>query len=158
MERQILTQTAEETVTFARSVGESCSGGEVLLLIGELGSGKTRFTQGLALGLGVDEYVHSPTFTLVNQYHGRLPLYHVDLYRIDSQAEALDLGIGEYIYGDGVCVVEWADKALGVFPPEQLLIQFVDLGGTRRRLTLNALAASHERLLERALAGTRGSR
>ena len=152
METQIVTQSAEETDMLARSLGESCSGGEVLLLIGELGSGKTSFTQGLARGLGVAEYVHSPTFTLVNQYHGRLPLYHIDLYRIESQAEALDLGIEEYIYGDGVCVVEWADKALGVFPVDRLLVQFIDLGGTRRRLTLNATAARYERLLQPVVA------
>lgn len=152
------TKSAEETQALAQRLGSACLGGEVLLLSGPLGAGKTAFTQGLARGLGVTEYVHSPTFTLVNQYEGRLTLYHLDLYRIDSLAEAVDLGLDDYLYTGGVAAIEWAEKALEALPAERLQILFSQVGATERRLQLNASGAVHERLVHAAAAAVKSTR
>ena len=105
------------------------------MLVGELGSGKTCLTQGILLGLGVDEYARSPTFVLVARYTGRLTMNHIDLYRLDTVEEVVDLGLDEYLLGDGVSVVEWADKALSVFPEQHLLIQMDYVDEETRRMT-----------------------
>ena len=104
--------SAEDTMALGEKIGRQLKAGDVLLLFGELGAGKTTLTQGIARGLGVakEEYVRSPTFTLVNQYRGRFPVFHIDLYRIGSAHELEDLGMEEVLAGDGVAIVEWAEK------------------------------------------------
>ena len=144
---ETVTQSSEETQRLARAVGEACRGGELLLLSGELGTGKTSFVQGLAQGLGIEEYVHSPTFVLVGQYHGRLTLYHADLYRIESAGEAADLGFDDYYRPDVVCAVEWAEKTPGIFPNEHLRVTIDHLGGDRRRIVIEASGQRHAALL-----------
>ena len=114
--RRIVTRSPEETQALAASLARELGPGSVLALHGELGSGKTCFVQGLAMGLGVTEPVNSPTYTLVNEYRGSLPLYHVDLYRIRQPSEVLSLGLDEYLYGDGVVAVEWAERAESLLP------------------------------------------
>jgi tRNA threonylcarbamoyladenosine biosynthesis protein TsaE len=121
-----------------RRLGAALAGGEVLLLVGALGTGKTTLAQGIAQGLGIREYTKSPTFVLVNEYLGRLPLYHVDLYRIQGDLEAWELGLDEYLEGPGVCVVEWADRALRVFPSDHLLVTLERRSDTERLLRLKA--------------------
>ncbi len=116
---------AESTQDLGRTIGEQASAGDVILLTGELGAGKTCLTQGIALGLGVEGYVRSPTFVLMSRHHGRLTLHHVDLYRMGSAAEAWDLGLDEQLFGEGVCVIEWADRATELFPEDCL---WIDLG------------------------------
>ena len=111
--------------------------GEVVLLSGDLGSGKTTLTQGILHGLGADEFARSPTFVLVNEYVARLTLYHVDLYRLDSFEEIHSLGLDDYLFGDGLCVVEWADKANGYFPVDHLLVSIEVTGDDLRTLTLS---------------------
>ena len=111
------TSTPEETQALGRILGEQAKPGDVFLLTGPLGAGKTCFTQGIAWGLGVAEYARSPTFVIMTRYRGRLTLYHFDLYRINDPLEAWDLGLDEQLFGDGACVVEWADQAEEVFPP-----------------------------------------
>ena len=110
------------TQDLGRTIGEQASAGDVILLTGELGAGKTCLTQGIALGLGVEGYVRSPTFVLMTRHKGRLTLHHVDLYRISSPAEAWDLGLDEQLFGEGVCVIEWADRATELFPTDCLWI------------------------------------
>ena len=112
----------EFTQDLGRTIGEQASAGDVILLTGELGAGKTCLTQGIALGLGVEGYVRSPTFVLMTRHKGRLTLHHVDLYRISSPAEAWDLGLDEQLFGEGVCVIEWADRATELFPTDCLWI------------------------------------
>ena len=107
----IVSHSAEETLRIGAELGERLQPGDALLLTGDLGAGKTTLTQGIALGLGVAERPRSPTFVMATEYHGRLPLYHLDLYRVDELAELGDLGLDEYLNGDGVTVVEWADRA-----------------------------------------------
>ena len=113
----------------------SAEPGDVFLLAGGLGAGKTCLTQGVLWGLGGTEYARSPTFVLVSQYPARLMLHHVDLYRLDSFAEFDGLELDEYLYGDGLCVVEWADKAEGIFPETSLVIRLEVTGESTRRIT-----------------------
>ena len=112
----------EETQQVGRIIGEQARPGDVYLLTGPLGAGKTCLTQGIALGLGVPGHVRSPTFVLMTRYQGRLTLHHMDMYRIGGPLEAWDLGLDEYLSGDGVCVIEWADQAAEVFPEDALWI------------------------------------
>ena len=144
------TESAAETQRFARLLGEGCTGGEAFLLIAPLGAGKTCFTQGLAWGLGVDEYTHSPTFVLVTEYHGRLTLYHMDLYRIESVPEAIDLGVEEYLSSGGVTAIEWADKALEALGHSGLVVEFEYLSDERRRISFQPQDAHHAALLSNA--------
>lgn len=107
----------KETWTIANEIGQSACKGEVYCLIGDLGVGKTLFSQGFASGLGVLEYVNSPTFTIVQEYtDGRLPLYHFDVYRIEDSEEMEEIGFTEMLYGDGVCLIEWANLISDVLP------------------------------------------
>jgi tRNA threonylcarbamoyladenosine biosynthesis protein TsaE len=102
----------EETLSLGKSVGSSLVSGDIILLFGDLGAGKTRLTQGICNGLGLDNstYIHSPTFTLINEYLGRLPIYHIDLYRLDNHEEVYSLGLEEILFNRGVTIIEWAEK------------------------------------------------
>ena len=133
---ELISQSPEETQAIGRLVGEHARPGDVFLLIGPLGSGKTCLAQGILWGLGSDEHARSPTFVLVSQYQGRLIMHHMDLYRLDTMEEIADLGIDEYLWGEGVCVVEWAEKASGMFPDQRLTVRMDVIGKTTRRLTL----------------------
>jgi tRNA threonylcarbamoyladenosine biosynthesis protein TsaE len=111
--------------------------GDVLALIGDLGTGKTRWVQGVCQGLGVTEPVSSPTFTLVNEYQGQaLPVYHIDLYRLTEASELLTFGLEDYLYSDGICLIEWADRALDFLPPDYLTVELYHLEETKRRVVL----------------------
>ena len=132
----IVSLSAEETLRIGAELGERLLPGDALLLTGDLGAGKTTLTQGIAMGLGVVERPRSPTFVMATEYHGRLPLYHLDLYRVDELAELGDLGLDEYLNGDGVTVVEWADRAPNVFPPHGLWIELVAANEETRDITI----------------------
>ena len=112
----------EQTKLLGSHLGELVQEGDVFLLVGKLGTGKTCLVQGIAHGLGIKEYAFSPSFIIVREYYGRLPLYHIDFYRLDHIKEIADLGLEEYLYGNGLCVVEWAEKGLQVLPQKNLLI------------------------------------
>lgn len=114
----ILSRSPEETQEVGKAIGARCQPGHIYLLAGPLGAGKTCLTQGIAQGLAVPGQVRSPTFVLMRNYQGRLPLHHLDLYRISGPQEAWDLGVGEELLGSGVCVVEWADRATELFPED----------------------------------------
>ena len=114
------TDSADDTAELGRKLGSMLQRGDNVCLIGDLGSGKTAFTGGLAKGLGISGYITSPTFTIVNEYEGRLPLYHFDVYRISDVDEMLDTGYYEYIDGDGVTVIEWADLIKEILPSERI--------------------------------------
>lgn len=129
------TGSHDETQALGAALGADLRGGELILLIGDLGTGKTTLTQGLAVGLGVEGYTKSPSFVLVHEYEGRVPLYHADLFRIEGGMEAWELGLEEYLRGPGVLVVEWADRALPVFPPDALKVHLERISETQRRLT-----------------------
>jgi tRNA threonylcarbamoyladenosine biosynthesis protein TsaE len=125
-------RSAEETEALGARLAESLEPGDVVALTGELGAGKTCFAQGLARGLGVARRAVSPTFVLVNEYRGRVPVHHVDAYRTESLAELLDLGLEEMVAGDGVTIVEWADKLLALLPPHTVHVHIEGVGDEPR--------------------------
>ena len=147
------------TQRFGTCLGELLQGGELLLLDGQLGAGKTTFTQGLAKGMNISAVVNSPTFTLLKEYRqeqsglgsgpagDRQALYHFDLYRLDEPEEMIDLGFEEYFYGSGVCVVEWADKATNFWPDERLCIHLTALDEVKRDLLFVATGSRYCELL-----------
>ncbi len=132
------TRSAEETIDLGKRIGKLLRLGDVVALIGKLGSGKTTLAQGLARGLGVKkrDYVTSPSFTLIKEYKGKLPVYHIDLYRIDNLREVYDLGYEEYFYGEGVTIIEWAEKVRKLLPQEVMIINLEIIAEKRRRVEL----------------------
>lgn len=110
------TNSYEETQKAAEEIAQTLNGGEFIAMYGDLGAGKTAFVQGLAKALGIAEYVTSPTFTIVNEYYGRLPLFHFDVYRISDPDEMYEIGYDEYLDRNGVCVIEWAELIEELFP------------------------------------------
>jgi tRNA threonylcarbamoyladenosine biosynthesis protein TsaE len=144
---EITSHSPEETQDFGARLGELARPGDVLLLVGELGAGKTCLTQGIARGLGIKEYAASPSFVVVRELYGRLPLYHMDFYRLDNLEEIADLGLDDYFYGQGVSVVEWADKGLSLLPAEHLLVEMSYLSDTGRRLKLKARGKRYRELV-----------
>ena len=132
----VTSMNPEETQAAGERLGARLAAGAVVACIGALGAGKTCFLQGLARGLGVESPVTSPTFVLVNQYRGRVPVYHVDAYRTQTLTELLDLGIEEFLHGDGVTVIEWADKLLPLLPSRTITVTITGLGDEPRRIVI----------------------
>ena len=130
----VVSRSAQQTQALGERLGARLGRGDVVACIGPLGAGKTCFLQGLARGLGVMTDVTSPTFVLVNQYRGRLPVYHVDAYRTGSLSELVDLGLEEMLHGEGVTVVEWADKLLPLLPPRTVTVTIAGLGDEPRQI------------------------
>jgi tRNA threonylcarbamoyladenosine biosynthesis protein TsaE len=110
----LTTKTREETLILGEKLGRCLEPGDIVLLFGDLGAGKTTLTQGICYGLGLprEEYIRSPTFTLINEYQGRCPIFHIDLYRMETQEEIEALGLEEVLFGKGVAILEWAEKLL----------------------------------------------
>ena len=129
---ELVSHSPEQTQELGKCIGQLAQPGDVFLLVGDLGAGKTCLTQGIAWGLGINEYTLSPSFVIMREHYGRLPLYHIDLYRLDRIEESMELGLDDYLYGRGVCVVEWAEKALSILPEEHLLIKIDYLSDTGR--------------------------
>ena len=146
---ELITHSPEETQKLGIYIGESAQAGDIYLLTGGLGTGKTCLTQGIAWGLDIEEYALSPSFVIVRELRGRLPLYHVDLYRLDRAEEIDELGLDEYLNGNGVCVIEWAEKGLSVLPPEHLLIEISYIGETDRRFHFKPSGQRYIDLVER---------
>jgi tRNA threonylcarbamoyladenosine biosynthesis protein TsaE len=121
--RIVETNSPEETWALAAELANELAPGTVIALHGDLGSGKTCLVQGLAAALGIDEPVTSPTYTLIGEYQGRLPLHHIDLYRLSGPEEAVGLGLEEYFDADGITAIEWAERAEGLLPPDLLHIR-----------------------------------
>ena len=143
-----ISHSPEETLQLGKSLGTSLVAGDIVLLFGDLGAGKTRFTQGICYGLELDKdfYIRSPTFTLINEYPGRLPIYHIDLYRIDNQEEIYALGLEEILYNRGVTIVEWAEKLRSARKPDKLILNIQDrieinikiISDSQREFTFNS--------------------
>ncbi|TAK34691.1 MAG: tRNA (adenosine(37)-N6)-threonylcarbamoyltransferase complex ATPase subunit type 1 TsaE [Chloroflexota bacterium] len=145
---QIVTRSAKQTEEIGRLLGGLAEPGDLYLLVGELGAGKTTLARGIARGLGIEGYLTSPTFTLVNEYEGRLPFYHIDLYRLEGLGEVMDLGFEEYLSGRGVTAIEWPEKAEGLLPESYLLISLDAPSVNRRRIDFRAEGARYEELMD----------
>jgi tRNA threonylcarbamoyladenosine biosynthesis protein TsaE len=141
---ELIMHSPEETMHLASKFGEQLEAKDVITLEGDLGAGKTTFTKGLAKGLGVRKTVSSPTFTIVKEYKGRLPLYHMDVYRLEDTME--DLGFDEYFDGDGVTVVEWAHLIEPQLPPKRLNIYLFHHGNDERKLVIEPIGERYEQL------------
>ena len=135
----LISSDPEETFRIGRILGETLTEGAIVALIGELGAGKTSLTQGIARGVGVPEgyAITSPTFTLINEYPGRLNLVHLDVYRLSGSPDLLDLGYEEYFFGKNVTVIEWAEKIQDVLPDKSLFITLTYLDHTLRRIEIS---------------------
>ena len=146
-EWKVVTDSPLQTQRLAEMIGRILSAGSLITLSGDLGAGKTTFTQGLARGLGIEKRVTSPTFTIMKEYKGRLPLYHIDAYRLEDIDQ--DLGFEEYIDGDGVCVIEWADFIENVLPQDKLSINLTINDDDSRMLVFTADGERYEEVLDR---------
>jgi len=146
-EWKVVTDSPQKTKALAEMIGRAVSAGTLITLSGDLGAGKTTFTQGLARGLEITRNVTSPTFTLMKSYKGRLPLYHIDAYRLEDIDQ--DLGFEEYVDGDGVCVIEWSNFIEDVLPEERLSINLTISDDDSRMLVFSAYGDKYEEVLER---------
>ncbi|MDL1964066.1 MAG: tRNA (adenosine(37)-N6)-threonylcarbamoyltransferase complex ATPase subunit type 1 TsaE [Deltaproteobacteria bacterium] len=148
---QIITKSLDETQSLGEKTGKHLEPGTVLALIGDLGSGKTTFVQGLARGLDVpdDYYITSPTYTLINEYPGRYHLFHVDLYRIENHADFDDIGLYEILRNDGIVAIEWADKLPKNLLPEYLAIHIDILNDESRKIIMVAHGLREEDLIKK---------
>jgi tRNA threonylcarbamoyladenosine biosynthesis protein TsaE len=136
----------QETEALAKQLAALLEPNDVLTLEGDLGAGKTTFTKSVAKGLGITRNVNSPTFTILKQYEGRLPLNHLDVYRLADSDE--DLGWDELFYGDAVSIIEWAHLIKEDLPPERLAIQILRLEGDKRKFTFEPIGKRYEQLCE----------
>ena len=143
----LISHSPEQTQRIGARIGKLALPGDIFLLVGRLGTGKTCLTQGIAWGLNIKEHALSPSFVIMRELYGRLPLYHIDLFRLDHVEEIEELGLDDYLYGKGVCVVEWAEKGLSVLPTEHLLIQIDYLSDTERSFRLEPRGKRYLELL-----------
>ena len=144
---EIQTFSQEKTLELASSLGSLLKPGDVIALIGQLGGGKTLFTKGLVTGLGIadDVFVTSPSFTLLNEYHGRFCVYHMDIYRLESKEEFLATGFIDLLYGSGISVIEWADKYPELLPEWSLKVEMEIISETSRKIWFSGF---HSRAIE----------
>ena len=128
------------TVQLGKQLGSICGPGDVICLGGDLGAGKTTLVQGIASGAGVDEqeYVNSPTFAILHEYHGRLTIYHMDFYRLGSSEDVIALGLEEYFYGAGVTLIEWYERARELVPESALMVELIYRGENSREISLHS--------------------
>ena len=137
---QIQTHSPEETEAVGRMIAAKLLPGDIIAYYGDLGAGKTAFTRGLAAGLGVTEQVTSPTYTIVNEYlSGRMPLFHFDMYRLDSADDLFDIGWEDYLARGGVCAVEWSENVTDALPENTVWVRIAREGDTGRRITIEGV-------------------
>ncbi len=134
---KITTSSIEQTIKTGEQLGAKLSRGDIVLLKGELGAGKTHFVKGIARFFHVpDDEVQSPTFSLIHEYPGKMPLYHVDAYRIRKPEEALEFGLEEYLYGDGICVIEWPENIANLLPQKCWVVELSHINQQKRRISI----------------------
>ncbi len=145
----VITTSPEQTEKIGELLGARLGEGNVVCLYGDLGAGKTSLAFGIAMGLEVeDKYITSPTFTFVNEYNGRVPFYHIDLYRLKNSSQLEGIGFGEYIDSDGVTVIEWADRAEDELPEERFSVYLSYVSENSREIGFLAEGEKYEKLLE----------
>lgn len=153
MDYTIRTDSEQATEDLGEALGKSLFPGSVILLNGELGTGKTVFARGVGRALGVDAPIHSPTFTLLHAHSGQLPFYHFDLYRLNSEEELFELGLEEALDGEGATLVEWAGKFAGFFTMPAIVVWIVADGPTSRQIFLRASTETYQTILRELITG-----
>ena len=145
----ILSKSTSETIRIGKSIGSRLLPGDVVALVGELGAGKTQFIKGLAAGVGIGNptYISSPSFTLINEYPGEIPFYHIDLFRLEREKEAEELGLEDYFQGGGITAIEWADKIISLLPKEMLFIHIAYTGKNTRSLEITGKGERYQELV-----------
>lgn len=147
--KEILTNSPQQTYELGKRIGQILKPGTVICLSGEMGAGKTAITQGIVKGVGVDTYVTSPTYTIINEYDGDIPIYHFDVFRIEDVEELYEIGFDEYLYGMGIVIIEWASLIQEALPDEYL---WINIGKGKdfddRTLTLTAFGEDYQELLK----------
>lgn len=151
MTKNFISKSRQDTINFGKKLGKNLKAGNVIGLSGQLGSGKTILAKGIAEGLGVKQSscVNSPSFTILKEYKGRVSLYHFDAYRLKNIPQFSTVGYGEYFYGIGVSVVEWADKVKEALPKEYLAVNIDIIGANERRFEIKAYGKRYEKLLKK---------
>lgn len=142
MIKEIISKNEADTIKLGEKIGRQLKRGDVIALTGELGTGKTAFVKGVACGLGIEEYITSPTFTLVHSYKGTVGyLHHFDVYRISDEEELFEIGFEEYLYGGDICIIEWADLIPNTIPSHSVWIHFEHIANNtdKRRITLEGM-------------------
>jgi len=146
---RLFSNSVEDTYDIGKRLGRLLTKGSIVCLTGDLGAGKTAFTQGIAKGMGVEDYVTSPTYTIINEYQGRIPLYHFDVYRLNDVEEMYELGYEEYFFGDGAVVVEWADIVRDIIPTERLWITILKgKDENSREILIEPTGAAYEEIVK----------
>lgn len=138
----------KDTEQIGKIISHCLEKGTVLCLDGDLGVGKTSLTQFIAREFGVDDYITSPTFNIIKEYKGKLPFYHMDVYRIDSEDDMYDLGYDEYIYSEGVTIIEWSHKIVGILPEDRINIEIKRLDDYSRLMIIDGNGSTYEKLIE----------
>ncbi len=147
----VTSNSSRQTMALGRHLASWVQGGDIIGLVGELGTGKTCFVRGFCAGIevGAEAWVRSPTFTLINEYQGRLAVYHIDLYRVGKQEDLETLNLREYLYGDGVSLIEWFEYLPAAELEEYLEVRLAHRGGAKRELTFVAHGERYEEILEK---------
>lgn len=147
--KEIITKSPEQTFEVGRKLGERLEPGAVICLSGEMGAGKTAITQGIVKGVGIEDYVTSPTYTIVNEYDGKIPIYHFDVFRIEDGEELYEIGLDEYLCRQGICIIEWASYIEEFLPEEYLWIDIQKGEDFQDRLLhMKAHGTSYEELIK----------
>ncbi|SCY74212.1 tRNA (adenosine(37)-N6)-threonylcarbamoyltransferase complex ATPase subunit type 1 TsaE [Alkaliphilus peptidifermentans] len=141
----------QETEAIAEKLGSMVKKGDIICLTGDLGAGKTVFSKSFAKGLGVQEVVTSPTFTIVQEYQGRIPMYHFDVYRVNQPHEMDDIGFDEYVFGDGVCIIEWASIIKEILPENCLWIEIQVTGAESRTICVEDQSQNYKNIIKELL-------
>jgi len=144
----IITNNEKETKKIGKLLGDNVQPGQIILLKGDLGSGKTRFVKGIAASLNSTNEVSSPTYNLINEYPGKMTLYHMDLYRLDNENDLLNIGFEDYLYRDGIIAIEWPELAYDFLPADFLLINFEIVSENKRKLKLKAKGEKSKNLMK----------
>ena len=137
---EFVTHSEEETVLLGKKLGEKLKKGDVVALDGTLATGKTYFTKGIALGLKIQEEITSPTFTVISEYSGRLPLYHMDIYRLAGEEDFLNIGAEDMLYGNGVCVIEWSEKIREILPKNTISVKISINSNNSRSISIDNIS------------------
>lgn len=130
------TKSAEETISLGKKIGSKLKKGDIIAMQGTLAAGKTTITKGIAQSLGISEDITSPTFCLISEYYGKMPLYHMDVYRLDGTEDFINLGVDDMLYGDGVCIIEWSEKIMDELPKNTIILRIMPQDDGSRKIEI----------------------